>query len=45
MAFLDTLIGKMNEGELTSQGVQEEVDTFMFEVQKFSFKKNTGQHI
>ena len=32
MAFLDTLISKMNEENLSLDDVQEEVDTFMFRV-------------
>lgn len=32
MAFLDTLIAKMQEEQLSLDSVQEEVDTFMFEV-------------
>ena len=32
MAFLDTLISKMNDGSMTLEDIQEEVDTFMFGV-------------
>lgn len=32
MAFLDTLIAKMNEEKLSIDNIQEEVDTFMFAV-------------
>jgi hypothetical protein len=32
MVFLDTLISKMQDEQLSLEDVQEEVDTFMFEV-------------
>lgn len=42
-ALLDLLISAENDGLIDEDGIQEEVDTFMFEVKRHSQRKFTGK--
>ena len=38
LAFFDTLLEAYEDGEISREGVREEVDTFMFEVSKKNYE-------
>lgn len=40
LAFLDALLEAYENDEISREGVREEVDTFMFEVQSYHFQKS-----